>query len=201
MRRKSALDYNLTVRELRFVDMFAATFNPIESAKQAGYKRENASAMASRLLSDFRIQKALQQRLELAATFENLTPSYVLRGLREIYERCMQMKPIVDKFGVPVGTYTFEPMPAIKALELIGKNFDMFSPDVVVNMNVEIDQELAGARQRALTRIAGDKIKDITDETKALNSEEVDKMRFPGFEPKKDSSYDARFKDRDQFLV
>jgi hypothetical protein len=40
----------------------------------------------------------------------------------EVFERCMQHKPVLDKDGNPTGEYRFDSAGAARALELMGKH-------------------------------------------------------------------------------
>jgi phage terminase small subunit len=75
---------------------------------------------------------ALDARAERLA----VKSDWVVQQLREIVERCMQGKPVLDQKGQPVMTETdfgeitavwkFEPTAANKSLELLGKHIGMF---------------------------------------------------------------------------
>ena len=156
-------------KERIFVEAFSSSFDPVKSAILAGYAAKSASVRASEMLSRDSIQKALRKRLKLTLKKQNLSPEYVLTGLREVFERCMQLKNVTNAKGKKIGVYRFEPRAALKALELLGRNYDMFSPDVIVNLQVEIDSKLNESRQRALKLIEStEQLKDITDEVRAL---------------------------------
>lgn len=78
---------------------------------------------------------------------------WVIRSLREIYDRCMESEPVYGKNGVlnddgeiaePI-YYKFDANGATKSLELIGKHMKMFSDKVdVANMNVTVMMQLGG---------------------------------------------------------
>lgn len=145
----------LTHRELAFIEHFTSSMDASGSAIAAKYSPASAGTAATGVLNRPRVIKELKKRLKLSVTYEALSPLYVLRGLREVYERCMQVRPVVDNHGVQKTDddgnhlWQFRPQQAIRALELIGKNYDMFSPDVVVNVNIDLDNRLAKARIQA----------------------------------------------------
>jgi phage terminase small subunit len=164
-------------RRLKFVDHFCQHMNAAEAIKAAGFSPNHTDVQVSRVMKSELVQAELRKRLNLATQRAKLDPSYVLNGLREIYERCMQAKPRLDRLGRKTGEWTFNPVSAIKALELLGKNFDLWAPDVVVNLNCTIDKELTQARRRAqhlpdtqAGSIPEDlQIKDITNQTQRIN--------------------------------
>lgn len=162
----------LNPKQKIFVEHYATNFNAVKAAEFAGYTPKSAKVRAFEFIKSEKIQRALQERLQLTIKKAKLSPEFVLKGLREIFERCMQFKEATDRDGKKLGYFKFEPNPALKALELIGRNYDMFSPNVVVNLNVEIDKQLAAARKRAASLIAvKQEIKDVTKETKDLKAE------------------------------
>ena len=67
------------------------------------------------------------------------------------------------------------------AKSIVGQNFDMFSPDVVVNVDVSLDTDLITARKRALKAIeAITAPRDITTESKLINPDKlVDMIKTP----------------------
>jgi phage terminase small subunit len=146
--------------------------NAKESALAAGYTEKAAQSRATVLLKRERVQKRIREKLQKALKDSELNPEYVLRGLREIFERCMQYSEIIDPLtGLGTGTFKFEPHAALKALELMGRNFGMFSADVTVNLNIGLDVKLNKARQRALEGIKpAAEIKDITAEARDINA-------------------------------
>lgn len=131
----------LTDKENLFVLEYLKDLNATQAAIRAGYSEKTARQAGSRLLSFVYIQEAIaqakmkrQEKVELDATF-------VLAGLKEIYERCMQKVPVMrfdgklkqmvqvtDKEGE--GVWRFEPHASNKALELIGKHLQMFPTNV-----------------------------------------------------------------------
>ncbi len=162
------------LKEKIFIECFSETFNPEESAKIAGCKASSAAIRASEILARPHVQAELKKRLDLKVQHQKLRPAYVLEGLREVFERCMQIRPVLDKAGKSIGKFMFNPHGAIKALKLIGQNYDMFSPDVVVNLNVELDKELTIARKRASELLTvKQEIVDITEETKQLSDNTI----------------------------
>lgn len=167
----------LQPKEIIFLEAYSTSFNITQAAITAGYSERGADVRGVELLRKERVQKALKKRLKLVLKKQKLSPEFVLTGLREVFERCMQLKEVTDKEGRKLGVFKFEPRAALKALELIGKNYDMFSPDVVVNLNIELDQQLSTARKRIAdiartnkqTKTTGKKpLKDVTAETKEI---------------------------------
>ena len=61
-----------------------------------------------------------------SAKRNDLTVDFVLKGLREVYDRSMQAVQVLDAKGVPTGEWRHDGMNANRALENIGKYLGMF---------------------------------------------------------------------------
>lgn len=95
----------------------------------AGYKAKSAavaSAAASRLLKDVKIQARLLEIQQAAQDKTVLTKTWVLEKLIENVQRAMQSTPVLDREGKPTGEYRYEGSVANRALELLGKEQGMF---------------------------------------------------------------------------
>lgn len=138
---------------------------------EAGYKTNPkvAGVSSSQLLSHpsngplirARIAELQAQKLAIADraneraidTLE-ISREWVLRGLKENAERCMQAVAMVDEKGNPIGEFKHQAQAANRAYELIGKEFGMFvdrsmdvpNPDADVN-EMTRDEKLAEARR------------------------------------------------------
>ena len=123
-----------------------------ETAYKSVYGNSKGAAQsASRLAKNpkivARIQELNSEVVGQVLTRVGLDRSYVLDNLREIAERCMQVRAVPLKPGV----FQFNAAGATKALELIGKELGMFverkevgKPGEFANLT---DDELEAARQ------------------------------------------------------
>jgi hypothetical protein len=66
---------------------------------------------------------------EAAVNASAMNKEWVLDQLREIVDRSMQAVPVLDRQGNPTGEFRYQPAPAIRAAELIGKELGMFRND------------------------------------------------------------------------
>jgi len=57
-------------------------------------------------------------------------PEWVLEQLVRVAERCLQIEPVYDRKGRPIGEFKFEANAALKSLELVGKTMAMFKERV-----------------------------------------------------------------------
>jgi len=53
--------------------------------------------------------------------------TFVLQGLKDVYQRCMDEIPVKDNKGMETGEWKFEPAGANKSLELLGKYLKLFT--------------------------------------------------------------------------
>ena len=74
------------------------------------------------LVTKTHIIEALEETRQRVAEKAEVNAAWVLRGLVEVCERCMQHKPVLDKEGNPTGEYRFDSTGASRALEQIGKH-------------------------------------------------------------------------------
>ena len=117
----------------RFVDFYVrdcTSFdgkpNATASYRAADPQSKSPDTTASRLLHKPEVLRAVEERMQRTRALSELDEKWVLAGLREVFERCMQRNEIRIK-GVGIGVWEFDAAGAIKALELIGKHFAMFT--------------------------------------------------------------------------
>ena len=128
-----------------------------EAAITAGYSKKTASAQASRLLTNVNILSRIHaiQIEELKKL--SVTPESVIMKFLEIYDRCMQAKPVMEwdyseHKMVETGEYTFDSKGAINALTKIGDYLAMFTKNVNHSGKVEASPELAAILQQLQAR-------------------------------------------------
>lgn len=116
-----------------------------EAAISAGYSPKTASAQASRLLTNVNILSRIHaiQIEELKKL--SVTPESVIMKFLEIYDRCMQAKPVMEwdyseHKMVETGEYMFDSKGAINALTKIGDYLAMFKQNVNVNGELSVSK-------------------------------------------------------------
>lgn len=134
----------LTPKEEAFCLAYVANGGNASAAYRAAYnargKQKTANEAASRLLNSGNIAARLAV-LRASVTSKAMERAvvdraYVLNSLQEVAERCMQSRPVLGAFGMPVmvetkkgdlaAAYTFNSNGANRALELMGKEIGMF---------------------------------------------------------------------------
>lgn len=76
---------------------------------------------------------------------------WVLERLVTIAERCLQIEPVFDRKGRPIGQFKFEPQAALRAIEMLGKTLAMFRDKVEIETDVgKLSDDKLDARLRTL---------------------------------------------------
>lgn len=119
----------LTEQQSRFVDEYLIDLNATAAYKRAGYKAQGnvAESSASRLLSNAKVAKHVQSRMNDRAKRTEVTQDYVLNTIVQTMERCKQGEPVRDREGNETGEWKFEPGAVLKGAELLGKHLKMFT--------------------------------------------------------------------------
>lgn len=149
---------SLTPQQELFCAEYLVDYNGTKAAQRAGYAEKTAAAQASRLLKNVnvlsRVRALQKERLEKLA----VTQESVLLNLLEVYDRCMQKKPVTEwdyETGQykETGEYAFDSKGALRALELIGKHLAMFTQKVEHSGSVETGNgELASILEQLKAR-------------------------------------------------
>ena len=120
----------LTEQRELFCQEYIVVYNATQAAHRAKYK--HPASQGPRLLKNVdilaRVRAIQKERLDKLA----LTQESVLLNLLEVYDRCMQAKPVMEwdyteKKYVETGEYVFDSKGALKAMEMIGKHLAMFA--------------------------------------------------------------------------
>jgi phage terminase small subunit len=116
----------------KFVQEYLLDLNATQAAIRAGYSPKRADAIGYDLLRITEVKAAIDKALEERRKKSEVTAEYVLIGLREVVERCLQRAPVFNMKGQQVqdedgnNLWEFNAPGANKALELLGKHLGMF---------------------------------------------------------------------------
>ena len=149
----------LTLKQKRFADEYIISGNATEAAVKAGYAKKSARVTASKLLTNANISEYIKSRMEELQDEKILTQKQVLVMLSEIASGQAKETMVVTtkiaqlipdaKTGKSVKVYNEVPQlveyptknsDRNKALELLGKNYRLFTDKV--EQTVDFDGSL-----------------------------------------------------------
>lgn len=144
MSGKSAEKRKLTDQQELFCQEYLVDYNGTKAAIRAGYSEKTARAQGSRMLTNVdiltRVRAIQKERLDKLA----VTQESVILKLLDIYDRCMQSKPVKEwdysehKY-VETGEYVFDSKGALNALKMIGEYLAMWKNKVEHSGRVETE--------------------------------------------------------------
>ena len=114
------MESKLTPKQKLFVQEYLIDLNVTQAAIRAGYSSKTAKGLGARFFQTG-IKSAIEAALAERIKRTEVTQDYVIEGLKEVVERCLQ-RIAADEEGV----WTFNATGANKALELLGKHLGMF---------------------------------------------------------------------------
>jgi phage terminase small subunit len=130
----------MTDKQKVFAEEYLKDSNATQAAIRAGYSAKTAKVKGSELYNDPEIKVYIRKLQDERSTRTGITADYVLLGLREVAERCLQKVPVMkwdyinktmvqeqDDEGKDV--WTFDSSGANKAFELLGKHVGVFEKD------------------------------------------------------------------------
>lgn len=145
----------MTPKQQAFVREYLVDLNATQAAIRAGYSSKTAGQQGERLLKNVEIANSVQEAMDERSQRTEITADYVLAGIQEIAERCLQRAPVmvgrgedrsqlIDDEGRHV--WTFDSTGANKAFENLGKHLKLFTDRVEHSgeMNLTISPEDAG---------------------------------------------------------
>lgn len=154
------MSHNLNPKQSRFVQEYLVDLNATQAAIRAGYSDKTAKAIGHENLTKPNIAAAVAAAQEAVAERLEITQDWVLRTLKTVTERCMQVSPVLDRKGNPVlvenadgdtvPAFVFNAMGATKATELLGKHIGMFKD------KIELSGGLTLTHEDALSQLADD---------------------------------------------
>lgn len=130
----------LTEQMQLFADEFLIDLNRTQAAIRAGYSVDTAYSQGQRLLKHVEVASYVRERMAKRNDAIFLDACFVLDGLKEVADRCMQQVPVmvfdpINKCMVQAqdndgnNVWQFDPHGANKAFELIGKHQGIFEKD------------------------------------------------------------------------
>lgn len=125
------------LKQRAFVREYLKDQNGKQAAIRAGYSKNTAESQASRLLRNAKVRAEIEKKTKFLEEKVLVTKEFVVRGFKEVAERCMQQVPVME-FDAEAKTYLqkvdedgrtvwkFDSGGANKALECLGKHLGIF---------------------------------------------------------------------------
>ncbi len=146
----------MTPKQEMFVREYLVDLNATQAAVRAGYSAETAYSQGQRLLKNVEIADAVQAAMDSRSEKTEISAEYVLTGIQEVAERCLQRAPVmvgrgedreqlIDDEGRHV--WQFDAAGANRSFELLGKHLKLFADRLDINVTDDAAALLAAARQ------------------------------------------------------
>lgn len=139
----------ISEKQQRFVDEYLIDLNATQAAERAGYSKKTAYSQGQRLLKNVEIQKALRARMEEKNNDLIMKQDEILQRLTKQARRqekdyqvvVLKHKTIEDGVIEEVERVEIVEVPTknndtIRALELLGKRYAMWTEKQEINANV-----------------------------------------------------------------
>ena len=124
-----------------FCREYLIDLNATQAAIRAGYSERTAKSQGSRLLTNANVLARIKELKDKRADELELDAYWVLKRLKDISDRSMQMEPVMQfdpALGemVETGEFQFDSNGANRATELIGKHIGMFDPKLQLQLQM-----------------------------------------------------------------
>lgn len=151
-RKKPGVPARITPRNQELIDVLCQV--PAPSVKEAAKSLNMSYGSARQMLIKPIVFEALEAaRAKISAEAQKhagVDKTFVLKGAKEMFERCMQHEPVYDKDGRPVlvelpggefgAAYVFDSAGAGKALKLMGEHIEVNAFKALDDDGKPIDQ-------------------------------------------------------------
>jgi len=147
----------LTPKEEQFCAEYLVDRNGAQAAIRAGYAKKSAKVTASRLLTKANVKAHLAGLSSEVKKKTLVDAEYVIGGIKEVVERCMQRVPVMVTIGTHrvqlqnedgQGVWTFDAAGANRGLENLGKHLKLFTDRLEVEIIDNLAERLKAARLR-----------------------------------------------------
>lgn len=130
----------LNAKQEAFCQEYLIDFNATQSAIRSGYSEDSAKQIGSALLSNHDVCARIEVLKSERSTRTDISADFVLSGLKEVAERCLQRAPVMEwdyankslvqkKDELGNALWEFDSNGANRAFELLGKHVGVFEKD------------------------------------------------------------------------
>lgn len=139
----------LTNRQEAFCIAYAAHFDGVRAAREAGYSEKSISSQASQLISHPKIKERVNQILDQFAESQEVLKHRVLNELKGIaFDVVSEDLKMTDK---------------LKAIELLGKHLGLFKDVTVNNNTINVGASLKNQPDHVIIELAKESIKKLSE--------------------------------------
>ena len=120
----------LTAKQEAFCEEYMIDLNATQAAIRAGYSEQTARQIGTENLAKPAISDKIAELKAERAARVLVDADYVIKGLLEVHQRCMQKEPVMERVDgqqQESGEFKFEHSGANKSLELLGKHLGIFT--------------------------------------------------------------------------
>lgn len=136
----------MSLKQQRFADEYIISGNATQAAVKAGYSSKYANTNASKLLQNTTIKSYIDERLAQLASDKVATQEEVLTYLTSVMRGETQEQTLcsISKFGQEVIDIDVGAKDRIKAAELLGKRFRMWTEKVETDVTQTVVIDVGG---------------------------------------------------------
>lgn len=129
----------LTLKQKRFADEYIISGNATESAIKAGYSKKYANTNASKLLQNTTIKRYIDERLKILDSEKIADQKEVLQYLSAVMRGEHKEKTLISigESGQEIVDIDVGAKDRLKAAELLGRRYKLFTDKVEVDANIE----------------------------------------------------------------
>lgn len=130
----------LTLKQKRFADEYIISANAIAAAIKAGYSKKTARSIGQENLTKPDIKAYIDERLEKLESEKIATQEEVLQYLTSIMRGDQQEKTLISvgEFGQKIVDIDVGAKDRIKAAELLGKRYRLFTDKVEMDVSSDV---------------------------------------------------------------
>lgn len=134
---------DLSSQQYLAVSLYLKSMNKSQAATDAGYSTTS-------VFSNPAVKQEIAEQMKIRADRLRIGADWVLIQAVEIYKRCMQVEPVLNRDGNPTGEFKFNASGAIAAVNLVGRHVDVkaFDAQLDTHTDDEVMARLLRGRQR-----------------------------------------------------